>query len=174
MEGKIPLAIGFANLMGSGAHAMLREDVAALSPLFRDTIVAPDWKIPTTSVLFIYERLNEDGSISGAGPVGVRQIVQLTKAQTVVVASQNTDASILKAMSFPGPKTANLIFTYNRNGAAFAKFFCRLFEYMRDGYEMLAVWAVLAPQGPVRTGDLPGLILLAEAGKLVFPQTTDA
>jgi hypothetical protein len=41
-------------------------------------------------------------------------------------------------MGFPGPKTANLVFTVDRKGPAFAGFFRALFERMRDGEDMLA------------------------------------
>ena len=174
MDTKIPLAIGFANFMGVEAQAMMREDVEVLSVLFQDAIVAPDGKLPATPILFFYARLSEDGTIQGVDHMGVRQIVRQSGAQTLILASQNTDSSILKTASLPGPKTANLIFTNNRNGEAFADFFYRLFEYMRDGCNMLDVWAVMASQAAKGIDDEPGMILLAEAGKLVFPQAVEA
>jgi len=41
---------------------------------------------------------------------------------------------------------------------------------MGDGTDMLMAWVKLAPQGPQQKPSLPGTILLAEGGRLVFPK----
>jgi hypothetical protein len=72
-------------------------------------------------------------------------------------------------MKFPGPATANLIFTLDRIGAAFARFFCALFERMRRSEDMLYAWVELAPQAPMDANYNPELVLLPEAGAITFP-----
>jgi hypothetical protein len=121
-------------------------------------------------VLFVYARLNPDGTMRGTKSAGIRQVVEATKASIVVVASENSVDSINKTAAMPGPKSANLVFTLNRNGAGFATFFRRLFERMRDGKDMLLAWVDLAPQGPVQDPTLPATIVLPEAGRLAFPK----
>ncbi len=71
-------------------------------------------------------------------------------------------------MSFPGPKTANLVFTLDRKGPAFTGFFHALFERMRDGEDLLQAWVELAPQAPMETDDNPELVLLPEGGAIAF------
>jgi hypothetical protein len=63
-------------------------------------------------------------------------------------------------MGFPGPKTANLVFTVDRKGPAFAGFFRALFERMRDGEDMLQAWVELSPQAPMERDENPELVLL--------------
>ena len=78
-------------------------------------------------------------------------------------------------MSFSGSKTANLVFTLDRKGPAFAGFFRALFERMRDGENMLQAWVELAPQRPMQTDDNPELVLLPEGGGIAFaPQPGQA
>ena len=60
-------------------------------------------------------------------------------------------------MSFPGPKPANLVFTLDRKGPAFAAFFTVLFESMRDAEDMLQAWVELAPQAQMETNNNPEL-----------------
>jgi hypothetical protein len=50
------------------------------------------------------------------------------------------------AMSLSGPQKANLVFTLDRKGHAFAKFFHALFDRMRGGENLLEAWVELAPQ----------------------------
>jgi hypothetical protein len=71
-------------------------------------------------------------------------------------------------MSFPGPKTANLVFTVDRKGPAFAGFFRALFERMRDGEDMLQAWVELSPQAPMERDENPELVLLPEGGAIAF------
>ncbi len=167
---KIPLSIGFVNFSGKELDPLLKEDAAALSPLFANTNVPPAGQIPVAPVLFVYARLNPDGTIRGTKSAGIRQVVEATKAVIVVIASENSSEDIGKAAGLPGPKSANIIFTLNRNGPGFAIFFHRLFERMRDGKDMLMAWVELAPQGPVQDPALPGTIVLPEAGRLAFPK----
>ena len=167
---QIPLAIGFVNFSGEDLAPLVRDDSAALSPLFQRSSAPPVGQVPVANVLFIYAHFNSDGTIKGLKAAGVRQVVQATKAAVVVVASEASQDIFMKAAGLPGPKSANIVFTLNRNGAGFATFFRKLFERMRDGQDMLMAWVELAPQGPVQDPGLPGTILLSEAGRLAFPK----
>jgi hypothetical protein len=169
-EQKIQVPIGFANVAGDDLDGMLQEDVAVLSPLFEHVTVTSPGQISRAAILFLYAHFNQDGFIQGLESRGIRQIVEATQARLVVVASPVVQQILQKVANVPGPKTANLVFTLNRNGQHFAAFFKTLFERMRDGEDMLEAWVELAPQGPTQPADVPGTILLAEAGKLVFPK----
>jgi hypothetical protein len=167
-EKKIPILIGFANMAGEDLNAMLQEDVAALSPLFEHVVVAAPGNVSLAPILFVYAHFNGDGFFRGLGPRGIRQIAEATRARLVVVASPISGEIFQKAAGVPGPKTANLVFTLNRNRQHFAAFFKALFERMRDGEEMLQAWVQIAPQGPGQGTDIPATILIPEAGKLAF------
>ena len=168
---KIPLTIGFANLSGDDLGTIASEDAAALSPLFARSRLVDAHQIPSAEILFVYAHLNDDGTIKGPTRSGIRQVAQVTHAAIVVLASPNSGASIQNAVALPGPKTANIVFTLDRNGDGFSRFFRELFEKMRDGKDMLAAWVELAPQHPkANLPYAPETILLAEGGKLGFPR----
>lgn len=168
--GKIALSVGFANLAGDSMASILAEDIQTLSALFSRSVVPPAGKIPTAEVLFVYARLKEDGTLSPSGKAGIRQIVQLTNARIVVLASPNSAQSIQQAIALPGPKTANMVFTLSRNDEEFGRFFRRLFKKMQGGKDMLGAWAELMPQRPDSPpSNAPVTMLVAEAGKVAFP-----
>ena len=168
---KIPLTIGFANLSGDDLSSIASEDASVLSPHFARSRVVPAHQIPSAEILFVYAHLNMDGTIQGPTATGIRQVVQLTNAAIVVLASPNSPESVQKAASLPGPKTANIVFTLNRNGSGFSRFFDELFEKMRDGKDMLSAWVELAPQNPAANSTYaPQTLLLAEGGKIAFHQ----
>ena len=152
MSSKIALAVGFANLAGADFASFLSEDLAAVSTLFATTNIATAQQIPAAQILFLYTRFAAKGALEGTPAVGVRQIAQEVRSRILVVASPISGDTIEKAMGFSGPKTANLVFTPDRKGPAFAGFFPALFERMRDGENMLKAWVELAPQGPVTNG----------------------
>lgn len=168
---RAPLAIGFANLAGPGFDELVAQDAQALGPLFMRSRVGKPHQIPSAEVLFVYTHLNEDGTIRGPKAVGVRQIVQTTHAAIVVVASPNSPESIRNAIGLRGPKSANLVFTLERNGEGFPRFFRALFEKMQAGEDMLSAWAALAPQHPgANAPDAPSTMLVAEGGRIAFPR----
>jgi hypothetical protein len=168
---RIPLAIGFANLAGPGFDELVVQDAKGLGPLFMRARVGKPHQIPSAEVLFVYAHLNEDGTIRGPKPVGVRQIVQATHAAIVVLASPNSQDSIRNAVGLRGPKSANLVFTLDRNGDGFARFFRELFEKMQAGQDMMSAWATLAPQHPgAQPAHAPSTVLVAEGGKIAFPR----
>lgn len=168
---KIPLTIGFANLSGEDLAEIASEDATALSSLFVQSRVVPNHQIPSAEILFVYAHLNEDGTIKGSTHSGIRQVVELTKASIVVLASPNSANSIQSAAALPGPKTANVVLTLHRNGSGFSRFFRELFEKMRDGKEMLTAWVEIAPQQPnANPTYAPQTVLMAEGGKIAFPR----
>ncbi len=169
IEPKILLTLGFANLAGDEAQALVAEDARWLSPLFEHVRLVEPNKLPEAHVLFLYAHLNETGTIRGADRSGIRQVAQATKASIIVVAMPNPAESYTAAGKLDGPKSANLVFTLDRKGPAFSKFFHALFSKMRDGENMLMAWVELAPQGPVQPENLPVTVLLSEAGNLAFP-----
>ena len=168
MSGKIALAAGFADLSGADFASFLSEDSAAVSALFATTNIATARQIRAAQILFLYTRFAANGALEGTPAVGVRQIAQEVRSRILVVASPVPGDTIENAMGFPGPKTANLVFTLDRKGPAFAGFFCALFERMRDGENMLEAWIELAPQGPTETDNNPELVLLPEGGAIAF------
>ena len=169
MSQKIPLILGFANLSGDDLAPLVSEDARVLSELFeRVRIVAPH-QIPGAHVLFVYAQLNDDGTIPDMKSCGLRQIAQVTKARIIILASPNPSDRLLKSMSIPGPKLANLIFTLDRKGQLFGQFFYSLFDCMRKGEHMLGAWVHLAPQGRIQNENAPETLMLAEAGKIAFP-----
>ncbi len=168
---KIPLTIGFANFSGDDLRAIATEDAAALSPLFARARVVPDTQTPSAEILFIYAHLNEDGTIRGTSGAGLRQIAQVTKAAILVLASPNPGPGIQKAAALPGQKNAILVFTLDRNGKGFSRFFRELFEKMRDGKPLGQAWAELAPQHPAANqAYAPQTVLLMEGGNIAFPR----
>ena len=168
MSGKIPLTVGFSNLAGKDFVSFLAEDHAAVSALFESTNIAHGRQIPVTKILFVYARFAANGALEETPAVGVRQVAQEAGAKILVVASPIPENAIQSVMNFPGPKTANLVFTLDRKGDAFVSFFRTLFERMRDGEEMLQAWVELAPQAPTETNNNPELVLLPEAGGIAL------
>lgn len=168
----VPLTIGFANFSGKSFSALMNADLETLSPIFKNINVAPVNQIPSGEILFLYADLQEDGTLlNTAVKAGIRQIVQLTEAKMVVLATPNSSDSIQKAIALPGPKSANLVFTLERNGESFGFFFRDLFEKMRAGIPMLTAWVQLSPQRPdVASTECPATLMAAEAGNLEFPQ----
>jgi hypothetical protein len=166
MSSKIALAVGFADLSGADFASFLSEDI--VSALFETTNIAAARRIPAAEILFLYARFEANGALEGTPAVGVRQIAQEVRSSILVVASPISGGTIENAMGFPGPKTANLVFTVDRKGPAFAGFFRALFERMRDGEDMLRAWVELSPQAPMETDENPELVLLPEGGAIAF------
>ena len=166
----IPVSIAFVSIGTSRFENERREDETVIGGLFAKRVAAAEGRIPQAQVLFVYVELLDDGTIGGLPfRSSIRQIVQLTGAQIVVVASPADAAAIQAAAVLEGPKTANIVFTLNRNRQAFSRFFASLFREMQAGREMLLAWTRLCPQGPAADRpDVPTTILLAEGGKLAF------
>jgi hypothetical protein len=174
----VPIAasVGFVTIGTSRFGPERQADETVIGDLFAKRAIAPEGKIPQAQVLFVYAELLEDGTIGGLPfKSSIRQIVQLTGAQIVVVASAASAPAIQAAAALEGPKTANIVFTIDRKGPSFGRFFSRLFREMAMGKDMLQAWVALCPQGPASDQrDTPVTILLAEGGKLAFAPAPQA
>jgi hypothetical protein len=167
---RIPLTLGFGNFASGDVTALIIEDRAALSPLFQRTLTDQAPRVPGAQMLFLYADLNPDGTLR-VTKAGVRRVVELTKAGIVVMAMPVSDEGMKATLARPGPKSANLVFTVDRKGAAFPKFFCILFERMRSrGEDMLSAWVELQPQGGTGQSQGPELVMLPEGGRMAFPK----
>jgi hypothetical protein len=172
---QIPLSVGFADLGSGNFEAQREADRKAIAPLFLKSAAPPPGHIPTAQVLFVYAALGEDGTIQGLPQKsGIRQIAEKTQAAVVVVANSNPQGAVQAAARLPGAKSANLVFVLDRKGDGLARFFVQLFREMMDGDHMLAAWVSVCPQGPQQSPDMPAMILLAEGGKLAFPDPVEA
>lgn len=168
---KFELAVGFSSLGTTEFEVQRQQDAHKIGPMFARSLVPPPGQIPATPVLFLYASLNKDGTISGMGrPVGIRQVIEKTKASLVVLATDTLPETIQLAVSLPGPKTANIVFTVDRRNQLFSQFMSHVFEEMGNGHDMLMAWVKVSPQGPQQhRKDLPVTVLIAEGGKIAFP-----
>jgi hypothetical protein len=98
-------------------------------------------------------------------------LAERARAAIVVVASSNPSANVVAAAQLAGPKQANIVWTLDRKGEAFARFFVELFTLMQKGRSMPVAWAWIAPQVPKRLQkdrELPETICQLEAGQVRF------
>ncbi|MCP4139451.1 MAG: hypothetical protein GY755_04025 [Chloroflexi bacterium] len=159
--------LGFLNFMGESAETIINEDKAVLTPLF-SSVEQHDENPPVCDVLLIYGRVQDDGYFSN-NTKSLREIIQMSDAAIVVVASENDGQNYITASEQTGFGRANLIMTLQRKEAVFSKFFLQLFEMMYTGKSMLVGWVELAPQGPNATHDnCPETIFAAEISHIVF------
>ena len=160
--------LGVLDLSGGTAREMIAADRAALDPLFKATTESTA-SAPACSVLLIYCLLDEKGGISGSS-LGVREHIRDSGAKVVVIATPNPGERCVSACKKKGYGAANLVATLDRKGPAFASFFSRLFNLMKDGVPMPEAWVKLAPQAPKmdRGEEAPGTIFSCELGQLRF------
>jgi hypothetical protein len=160
--------IGFLDLTGGGASAALDSDKVALSPLFTSSVESCD-KPPTCNVLFLYCRIEPNGTIRGSTSRGLREIIRDSGATVVVVATENSGDSYTAAGRRKSYGRANLVMAIERRGDVFPRFFQRLFRDMKRGVSMPVAWVKLANQHP---GDehreCPATIFACELGQLAF------
>lgn len=160
-------SLGILNLKGEAAALAVSEDRDALSSMFSATTESTDAP-PACDVLFLYCDIEPDGRIAGAS-LGLRELIRDAGARVVIVASENAAEGCFCAAKKTGYGHANLVYTLDRKGTVFSKFFTRLFADMKKGKSMLRVWVKLAPQIPGHDhADCPDTVLLAEAGQLAF------
>ncbi len=159
--------LGLLNLMGSSAETMLEGDKAALSSLF-SSVEQSDVNPPVCDVLLIYGFVEKDGRFTNHSE-GLRDIIRISNAPIVIVASENDSQSYIVAGKRTGYGQANLIMTLERKTTAFTSFFSQLFEMMYKGKSMLIAWVELAPQIPGATHDnCPETIFSAEISHIIF------
>jgi hypothetical protein len=158
-------SIGFLNLLGADAAALVEADQRMLAPLFKQ-VRSSTHRVPRCQVLLIYCKLDEAGAVVGA-PAGLRNVVKQAGAYVAVVASEH--ASYTKALRDRNDWHANLVLTLDRRGESFARFLHALFATMFQGHSMLKAWVGLAPQSASDDHpDLPMTLMLAEAGHVSF------
>jgi hypothetical protein len=159
--------IGFLNFMESSTERILEEDKAVLSPLF-SSAEQGDRNPPVCDVLLIYGHLDSNGHFTNH-PIGLREIIRISTAPIVIVASENSTESYIAAGKPTGYGQANLVMTLDRKDRAFTSFFSQLFERMFNGKSMLVAWVELAPQIPGASHeDCPDTIFAAEISHIVF------
>lgn len=167
--GKIPLTVGFINLLGRSKDKMLMHDAAALSEIFQNTQFSRTGAGMNAQVLLVYGLLDAQGNFDGRSGLNLRQLAQQVHASIAILAWPNAAEHVQVAASSTGPKVANLVFTLDRCDPGFVNFFTALFKHMGGGEEMLQAWVALAPQGPSGGGkNAPATMLVAEAGKIAF------
>jgi len=159
--------VGFLNLQGERGSALLESDSRVLSPLFSECRTS-DSGPPRCDVLFLYCNIDPSGRVENATD-SLRGLVKRARAYIAIVATENSGDVYKKALETQVDWNSNLVLVLDRKGSAFSIFFQRLFEQMNNGASMLMVWVKLAPQIPgSNPPDLPGAIMLAEAGHVTF------
>jgi hypothetical protein len=161
--------LGLMNLGGEEFTAILNEDRVTFGPLFDNVVVSTDGSIPQCNVLFLYADVASDGSIGGAAESSVRQFALSAGAALLVVASNNPSERIAAAHKRPGSRNGSLVFTIDRRGDGFGRFFKEIFTLMKAGKTMPMAWAKIAPQHEsVMPKYAPVTILLPEGKFVVF------
>jgi len=167
---KVP-TLGFLNLGGDEFLPLIDTDRAALGPIFSEVKTGAGYQIPSCDILFIYANVAPDGSVGVDVNLTVRHLAARAGAAITVVASGNSSENLLAAARLPGPKRANLVWTLDRKGEAFPRFFVNLFTHMKKGRSMPAAWVGISPQVPSRMQqdqNLPDMICNLEAGQVRF------
>jgi hypothetical protein len=173
-RGQIPIkhpTLGFLNLGGDEFSPLIDADRAALAPIFAEIKIAVGYQIPNCDILFIYANVTPDGSVGLSANLTVRHLAEKAGATITVVASDNSSENVLAAAKLVGPKQANLVWTLDRKGEAFCRFFVELFTQMKKGKSMPAAWVAISPQVPSRLQEdknLPEMICNLEAGQVRF------
>lgn len=168
-SGVVDPTLGFLNIGGEGLAPLMEEDRATLSPLFSKIEIGTGYQIPKCDVLFVYADVSADGSVGLGSGVTLRHVAEKSGATIAVLASNNNSEAISAAAKLSGPKQANLVWTLNRRGSAFATFFKELFLRMKKGKPMPSAWVAIAPQHKAEVHhELPETMCQMEAGQVRF------
>lgn len=161
--------LGLMNLGGEEFTAILNEDRATFGSLFDIVVVSTDGSIPQCNVLFLYANVVSGGSIASAAESSVRHVAACAGAALLVVASNNPSEHIAAAHKRPGSRNASLVFTIDRRGDGFGRFFSDIFTLMKAGKIMPMAWAKIAPQHEsVMPKYAPVTVFLPEGKFVVF------
>jgi hypothetical protein len=161
--------IGFFNVGGELFAPLIAEDRSALGLLFSKLEIGTGYEIPKCNVLFVYADIASDGSLAVGKQLTIRHLADKAGASIVVLASSNPADRSIAASKLPGPNRANLVWTLNRRGDSFCRFFKELFTQMKAGKSMPIAWNVIAPQyKSEKHADLPETICQMEAGQVRF------
>jgi hypothetical protein len=157
--------IGFLNL--NGDLPLAETDKAHLESLFHDSYLSNN-TIPKCHVLFIYCKIDSNGSIVGS-QLRIRDIVKEAGAYIAVVATENVADHYMMALNPKNDWNANIVLVIERKGESFLTFFHQLFQSMLQGTSMLTKWVELAPQVPgVAQPNCPESIMIAGAGNITL------
>jgi hypothetical protein len=160
-------AIGFLNLDGDRALALLEADRAAFAPLF-SACHTSSGDVPKCQVLVVYGDINTDGRI-GLNNRSLRELAKSAGAYLAVIASETNSDRFSALFADRNDWNANIVIVVERRGTNFANFFQRLFAAMNDGKSMLVAWVEIAPQIPgYDDPNGPDCGMLAEAGHITF------
>jgi hypothetical protein len=161
--------LGFLNLGGDVFAPLIEQDRTALSPLFTKIETGTGYQIPKCNVLFVYTEIASDGTLGLGKEVTIRHLADRAGAAIVVLASNNPADRGINASKLPGPKRANLVWTLDRRGETFPRFFKELFTRMKAGKSMPVAWVAISPQYESEAHrDLPETICQMEAGQVRF------
>jgi hypothetical protein len=162
-------ALGFLNLDGEVFASLIAEDRSALGPIFSKFEMRTGYEVPKCDVLFVYAEIAPDGSLGLSKEFTLRHLAEKAGASIAVLASNNPPEHGIVASKLSGPKRANLVWTLNRRGDAFPRFFKELFTRMKGGKSMPLAWVAIAPQYQSEAHrDLPETICQMEAGQVRF------
>ncbi|HEY5731436.1 MAG TPA: hypothetical protein VIS72_15410 [Anaerolineales bacterium] len=159
--------LGIYNLSGSVSAQIIEEDIKSFGHIFSSVIESTNAP-PTWNVLFLYCYIEPDGGVHESH-LGLREIIRVSGALIVVVASENPAENYEAAAKDTGYGYANLAMTLDRKGDKFPIFYQRLFTEMKQGVSMPVAWNKLAPQIPgVDHIDSPDGFGVWGAGQVAF------
>jgi hypothetical protein len=135
--------VGLLNLDGPDSERLIAGDAAFLTAIF-GSVRSVDLAEPSCDVLFLYARLEDDGSIAGS-PLGLREIIRDTGARIVVFGLPNSPASYGEAHHYKRRPygLANLVETLDRRGDAFEHYLTGIFLAMKRGLSMCTAHAAV-------------------------------
>jgi len=167
--GVVEPTLGLLNVGGASFIPLLEQDRTALSPLFSKIEMAAGYQIPKCSVLFIYaDAAIACSEILFEARTAMKAPALSAKCRIVTLPPSPNEPSGATA-KLPGPKRANLVWTLDRKGEAFCRFFKELFTRMNAGKSMPRAWNAIAPQYQHEAhDDLPVTICQMEAGQVHF------
>ncbi len=161
--------LGLLTVGGEEFAALIEEDRAAFGPLFSKIESGAGYQIPKCDVLFLYANVKGDGSFGLGADMTFRHVAERAGAIIAVLASNNASENISVAAGLTGPKRANLVWTLDRKGSAFANFFKALFTQMKNGKPMPRAWVTISPQQSSQLHrELPDTMCQMEAGQVRF------
>jgi hypothetical protein len=162
---------GFLNLQEDRGKALLESDRREFALFFSDCRTSAE-DVPPCQVLFVYCDIDPSGRIQGT-VASLRWLAKSAGAYVTIIASDNDVEAYKQALEPRVDWNSNLVLILDRKGAAFSNCFRRLFEEMNKGKSMLIAWVELAPQIPGHEHpDLPGSVMVAEAGHITFFRTS--
>jgi hypothetical protein len=119
-------------------------------------------------VLLAYYRLRADGRPDGRDAL-LREVIAQAEAKVVIVALPNSTEAYIAGARRREHFPVNLIMTLDRHGAAFGRFFARLFGLMAGGREITDAWTCLCDASVDEPeAASPDTIFANEIGPLFF------